>query len=177
MGSKHTMHIHLKNLFHLQFPHHHQEDDKKKASRYQGHWSFQSPLHAVARHFWSAIISGESPHSSIYSSVWFTAKLYSPSLSSCITRNSQLPKLFRCSNCSTVHLNHFIRKTRDVKPWETITKFKSLEGSWRSLFMCMSLHRDSKKPTNRSNSDKHISTKNNSQWKSQNKKRVCYISI
>lgn len=118
----------------------------KKPSRYQGHWSFQEPLDAVARHFWSATMSGERPHSSISSSVWWTARLYSPPLPSCITRNSQLPKLLRRSNCSTVHLNHFIRNIRDVSPCDTITRFRSLLASWWSLFMSMSLHSDSKKP-------------------------------
>lgn len=117
----------------------------KKASRYHGHSSFQSPLWAVARHCWSAIISSDSPHCSISSLVWWIARLYSPPDPSCITRNSQLPRLLRRSNWSTVHLNHFVRKTREVSPCEMMMRLMSESLQRLSLFISMSLHIDSMK--------------------------------
>lgn len=118
----------------------------KNVSRYHEHFSIQSPRLVWARHFWSAIIWGERPHSSISVSVWWTARLYSPLKPSCITLNSQFPRLFRYSNCSAVHLNHFMRKTRIARPWDMMTRLSSSDVSCWSLFMSMSLHNDSRKP-------------------------------
>ena len=118
----------------------------KKVSMKEEHSSAQLRRLADARHCWSAIISGDIPHCWSSSLVWCTRREYSPPGPSCMTLNSQLSKLLRRSNCATVHLNHFMRNTREVRPWETITRFVSQLGSWSSLPMSMSRHSDSRKP-------------------------------
>lgn len=73
---------------------------------------------------------------------------YLPPNPVCITNIPPLSKLLRPSNCSTVHLYHLMRKTLNVRPCDTITKFMFgvlSPGGWKRP-MSISALRVSLKP-------------------------------
>lgn len=75
-------------------------------------------------------------------------KQYLPPLPVCMTSIPPLSKLLSPSNCSTVHLYHLIKNTRNVRPCDTITKFMFGDrspGGWKRP-MSISALRVSLKP-------------------------------